>query len=233
MRRREFLLAAAGTPFVSGCMALEAYREPPACQATEIVDNPPEGTVYMPTHRDGMVMLGSDTAGGYKVSFSYTYPHQFWTVTGDRAEFVDLADGDDAHLMATVRDAETGVPLPVDTGASLEILDGGETVFERGPWTMVSQTMGFHLGDNVPFDGDGEYVARLSLGEPDARLTGSFGGRFEEGGTAEVEFEYARSERDDIGCEEIDEEERGTPGGRSKPCHTTTTGMVTVPRSSR
>jgi len=183
-------------------MALEAYREPPECDPTGTVEDPPE-RVYLPTHRDGMEMVGRDTAGGYEAAFSYTYPHQFWTVTGDRTERVDPTEEDDVHLMVTVEDAETGTPLPVDAGASLEILKDGETVVERGPWLMVSQTMGFHLGDNVPFDGDGEYTARLTLGEADARLDGPISGG---GGVAEVEFVYTRDDRDSIDCDEFDRE---------------------------
>lgn len=203
MRRRDFLRASvAGAPLASGCMALEAYREPPECDPTGTVEDPPE-RVYLPTHRDGMEMVGRDTAGGYEAAFSYTYPHQFWTVTGDRTERVDPTEEDDVHLMVTVEDAETGTPLPVDAGASLEILKDGETVVERGPWLMVSQTMGFHLGDNVPFDGDGEYTARLTLGEADARLDGPISGG---GGVAEVEFVYTRDDRDSIDCDEFDRE---------------------------
>ncbi len=204
MKRRDFLRAsAAGAPLFTGCTVFEVYREPPECDPTGTVDDPPE-RVYLPTHRDGMEMVGHDTAGGYEVQFSYTYPHQFWTVTGDRAERVDPTEEDDVHLMVTVEDAETGTPMPIDAGASLEILKDGETVVERGPWLMVSQTMGFHLGDNVPFEGDGEYVARLTLGEPDARTDGPVEGG--DGGVAEVEFVYTRDDRDSIDCDEFDRE---------------------------
>ena len=220
MRRREFLTAAStvGAASLSGCLALEAYWAQPDCAVTELVDSPPEDTVYLPTHRDDMVMLGSDTAGDYEVSFSYTYPHMFWTVNGTRTELVEPSDDDEVHFMVTVSDAETGIPIPADTGASLEILRGGETVFERSPWLMVSQTMGFHLGDNIPLGegtpfGDGtEYVARLTLGDTDARLAEPLEGLSGGGETAEVEFVYSRNERNEIGCEVLDEDRWGEPG---------------------
>lgn len=201
MRRRDFLLAA-GASFLSGCVS--GLGNTPACQVSETVEDPPE-RVYLPTHSEEMVMLGSEAAGDYEVSFSYTYPHRFWTVNGSRTERVEPADDEEAHVMLTVRDSETGVPMPVDAGTSLEILKEDETVTERSPWTMVSQPMGFHLGDNVPFDGDGEYVARAMLGEPDARLAGPLEGRLG-GTTAELSFEYSREGRDSIGCEEFEEE---------------------------
>ncbi|MDZ7689017.1 MAG: hypothetical protein U5J64_09940 [Halobacteriales archaeon] len=210
MKRRSFLLVA-GTPLLSGCVSSLSGTQP-ACQVSESVEDPPD-RVYLPTHREEMKMLGSDTAGAYEVSFSYTYTHRFWTVNGTRTERVEPADDETVHVMATVRDSETGVPLPVGTGASLRILRDGENVFERSPWLMVSQTMGFHLGDNVSLDGDGEYVAQLTLGKPDARLAGPLEGRFDGGTeTAEVEFEYSLDDRNSIECEEFDEERWGESG---------------------
>lgn len=207
MRRRDFLLAA-GASLLSGCVS--GLGNTPACQVSETVEDPPE-RVYLPTHSEEMVMLGSEAAGDYEVSFSYTYPHRFWTVNGSRTERVEPADDEEAHVMLTVRDSETGVPMPVGAGASLEILKDDETVAERSPWLMVSQPMGFHLGDNVPLDGDGEYVARATLGEPGARLLGPLEGRFD-GTTAELSFEYSREKRDGIGCEEFEEETWGEAG---------------------
>lgn len=157
-------------------------------------------------------MVGKTTQGDYEVSLSYTYPHRFWTVNGTRTEEVEPADDEEVHVMMTVRDSETGVPMPVSSGASLEILKDGETVTERSPWTMVSQPMGFHLGDNVPLGGDGEYVARATLGEPSERLAGPLEERFGGGETAEMSFEYSREERDSIGCEEFEEERWGEAG---------------------
>jgi len=209
MRRRE-LLAAAVAALSSGCVSGLSGGSP-ACQVTETVEDPPD-RVYLPTHSEEMVMLGSGTAGDYEVSFSYTYPHRFWTVNGARTERVEPADDEVVHMMATVRDTETGVALPVGAGASLEILKGCEAVAERSPWLMVSQPMGFHLGDNVPLGGDGEYTARLTLGEPSERLAGPLEGRFGGTETAEIGFEYSREERDSIGCEVFDEERWGEAG---------------------
>ncbi len=207
MRRRDFILAA-GAPLLSGCVS--GLGNTPACQVSESVEDPPD-VVYLPTHSEEMVMLGGEATGDYEVSFSYTYPHRFWTVNGSRTERVEPADDEEVHLMLTVRDSETGVPMPVGAGASIEILKDGETVAERSPWLMVSQPMGFHLGDNVPLDGDGEYVARVTLGEPAARLAGPLEGRFD-GTTTEMRFGYSREERDSIGCAEFEEERWGEAG---------------------
>jgi hypothetical protein len=207
MRRRDFLLAA-GAPLLSGCVS--GLGNTPACQVTETVEDPPD-RVYLPTHTEEMVMVGNTTQGDYEVSLSYTYPHRFWTVNGARTEEVEPADDKDVHAMVTVRDSDTGVAMPVSSGASLEVLKDGETVTERSPWTMVSQPMGFHLGDNVPLEGDGEYVARVTLGEPSERLAGPLEGRFG-GTTAELSFEYSREDRDGIGCKEFEEERWGEAG---------------------
>lgn len=127
------------------------------------IGDPPDG-VYHPTHSDPMEMVGSSTAGDYEVTVMYTLPHRFWTVTGSRTERVDPTSEDDVHLMVVVSDAESGAVLPVDTGVSVELSKEEEPVYDRNPWTMISQRMGYHYGDNVPLDGDGEYELNVSLG---------------------------------------------------------------------
>jgi hypothetical protein len=61
--------------------------------------------------------------------------------------------------------------------------------------------MGFHYGANFGLDGDGEYTVRVSVGGMTTRRTGAFEGRFGEPASAEIPFEYSRSERDEIAFE--------------------------------
>ncbi|WP_265111859.1 DUF7350 domain-containing protein [Halosolutus halophilus] len=160
------------------------------------VDDPPNA-VYLPSHRDGRLALEAVTAGDFAVSPMLSIPHFFWTWPGP--EKVDPPSGDSVHLMVSVRDPETGMVLPVDAGATIEVKKDGQVVSQPSPWTMLSQEMGFHLGDNYAIDGNGTYTATVSLGPIlDVRLTGAFEGRFDERATATIEFEIDDERRQEL-----------------------------------
>ncbi|WP_440771329.1 DUF7350 domain-containing protein [Natronorubrum sp. DTA28] len=165
-------------------------------EALPRVEDPPNAT-YLPSHRDGMIALDTVTAGDFALSPMLSIPHFFWTMPGPTE--VDPPADDAVHLMATVWDPETEVVIPVAVGSTIELTKDGESVSERSPWTMISQGMGFHLGDNVPIDGNGTYTATVSLESiSDVRLTGELAGRFDEGATATFEFEITDEARHDL-----------------------------------
>ncbi|WP_440764774.1 DUF7350 domain-containing protein [Natronorubrum sp. DTA7] len=160
------------------------------------VEDPPNAT-YLPSHRDGMIALETVTAGEFALSPMLSIPHFFWTMPGPTE--VDPPADDAVHLMATVWDPDTEVVIPVAVGSTIELTKDGESVSERSPWTMISQGMGFHLGDNVPIDGNGTYTATVSLESiSDIRLTGELADRFDEGVTATFEFEITDEARHDM-----------------------------------
>lgn len=150
MKRRQFLTGTGtlGVAGVAGCTDFveteevgedgdgarsggDVGGEPP------VVDDRP-AAVYVPTHREGMEMIGTSEAGDYAVGLTYSFPHRFWVVTGTETERVDVRGADDVHLMATVWDDETGTVLPVGAGLSMEIERDGEFVAEKSPWPMLS-----------------------------------------------------------------------------------------------
>ncbi|MFW5918482.1 MAG: DUF7350 domain-containing protein, partial [Haloferacaceae archaeon] len=157
--------------------------------------------VYFPTHTEGMEMAGMARAGPYAIALSYSFPHRFWTVHETESERVYVQDPGAVHLMMSVWDAETRVVVPVGS-PNIELTRDGEFVDQRSLWPMLSQTMGFHFGDNVPLPGDGSYTATIRLGPVTARRTGDFANRFDESVTAEIEFEYSRDARDDVAVRE-------------------------------
>ncbi|WP_233571978.1 DUF7350 domain-containing protein [Halosegnis longus] len=83
---------------------------------------------------------------------------------------------------------------------------------------MLSQTMGYHYGGNFSLADsdetptDGEYTARISVGGvPDGvELTGSYAGRFREPATADLDFSFTETDRDEVRSESIDQ--AGQPG---------------------
>lgn len=180
------------------------------------VEDPPD-VVYVPDHREGTEMIDPVTTGPYRLRPMVSYAHQFWTVTGGSVERVEVESDDDAHLMVAVEDAETGATLPVGSGLSTTIRRDGELVDDRSPWRMLSQTMGFHFGDNVPLGEDGLYEVTVSLPPLDARRTGGFASLFDEPRTATFSFEYDQALRDRLieGISYTDDAERGVPGAIS------------------
>jgi len=152
------------------------------------VADPPEA-VYVPTHFEGTRRLDPVRAGPYEVVPMVTYPHRFWTVTGETVAETTPSSAD-VHLMVAVRDPETGVGLPVETGLELTVAREGESGSTHAPWPMVSQEMGFHFGDNVPLGPDGTYEVSVRVGAVDATLTGEFAGRFDEPGRGSFTFEF-------------------------------------------
>ena len=153
------------------------------------VEDPPDA-VYVPTHREAMLHLPTERAGEYAVTPMLTYPHRFWLVTGDRTDEVVPESPRGVHLMFTPWDPETGTVLPVDAGAQIRVRYEGDVIDQRAPWPMISQSMGFHFGDNVPLPEDGTYTVEVDLTSVPTRTTGAFDGRFRTGGTATFEFEY-------------------------------------------
>jgi hypothetical protein len=79
---------------------------------------------------------------------------------------------------------------------------------------MISQTMGFHFGDNVPLTENGTYTVDVDLNPTNVERTGAFEGRFEDAATATFEFEYNDDVRRQLvdGIEYLDEERWGQQG---------------------
>lgn len=214
MNRRRVLYTGAAigaAPFSAGCLgddedepANESESDDDSTdgdddagfEAMPRVDDPPEA-VYLPAHRDGTVMLETETAGEFAITPMLSIPHFFWIMPGP--ERVDPPSGDSVHLMVAVWEPETEVVLPVDTGLTIEVSKGGSPVSNRAPWPMLSQGMGFHFGDNYEIDGNGRYTVTVTVNAmSDVRLNGEFAGRFDERATATVEFELDDETRQEL-----------------------------------
>jgi uncharacterized protein involved in high-affinity Fe2+ transport len=208
--RRRFLAAvgATGLAGLAGCAGFSttAYSAEPS-----LVENRPDA-VYIPSHVEGMEMVGMGMAGDARVAVSYSYPHRFWTVEQEGTEFVtqqvDVANDDTVHLMATVWDPETGVVLP-NTGLSMEIRNDDGLVSQEVVYPMLSQQMGFHYGANFPLDGNDVYDVTVSVGAPNVQRFGSLAGRFTDAATATVSFDYREAARNDIDYTVFEESRRG------------------------
>jgi len=201
MHRRRFLAAGAAAASVglAGCRSLFQTR---SARSPPLVEDRPDA-VYVPSHSEGMAMVGTADAGDYRVALTYARPHRFWLVNGDRTNKVEISGADSLHLMTTVWDPETGMVIP--SGAvTTTLTSGGESLASgKTLWPMLSQNMGVHAGDNLQLDGDGTYAVEVAVGPLSARRTGEFRERFGERGTASFTLEFEQSAFDDLPFERL------------------------------
>jgi hypothetical protein len=194
LSRRQLLAStsvAAGTA-MAGCGGL---FEENSTRNPAVLEDRPDG-VYVPTHVEGMEMIGMQAAGDRQVGLMYSFAHRFWTVTGSVTELVQPRG--DVHLMASVWDDESGTVLPLGNGVGFTITKDGDAIAERNPWTMLSQNMGFHYGDNMFLEGDGTYEVTVSIPAVTIDRVGGFAERFGDSVTATFEWEYTQAARDSI-----------------------------------
>lgn len=197
MRRRNLLAAGSSAALAALAGCLGGSAEPPSTDSS-----PPwrrEGEVYNPGHRMGMEMIGAARTGDVTVGLSYHLPTRFWTVAGTRRQPVRTEDRPDGiHLMASVWHTETRTVLPVGSGLRVRVEREGDIVTRRALWPMLTQTMGFHYGDNVTFEEWDEHSMTVDVGSPAAALRGPLAGAFEETSPVEFEFDFLLSRRNDI-----------------------------------
>lgn len=193
---RRALLCAVGGGFTAGCLGDSRDESDDSGEdASDVLpDIPrvadPPAAVYVPTHRETMAHLPTIQTGEYALSPMLTYPHRFWTVTGNSAEEVLPVDRRGVHLMVTPWDPETEQVLPIDSGATFRIYLHGDLIETVTPWPMISQTMGFHFGDNIPLPVDDTYSVEIELPPISSRKEGDFEGKFEESTTGSFQFVY-------------------------------------------
>lgn len=176
--RRAYLagLATTGGAGLAGCQGL---FETQSVDQPALVEDRPDA-VYVPTHTEGMYMVGRAELGRLRMALSYSFSHPMWLADGDELTHVPIEDADDAHLMVNVWDEETGMVIPA-SNPTLTIRKDGDPVIEgRSMWRMLSQRMGIHFGDNVALTGDGTYAVTVQYGPVETRKTGVFQGAFEE-----------------------------------------------------
>ena len=255
-RRRFIAASAAMTAGLAGCLgdgddgstedgSADGDRPqgstPEAIDAEEVpgpgstvVEDPP-AAVYLPTHREAFGMLPTRQVGEYAVMPHYTYSHTFWLMRGAEREEV-APEAQSLHLMFAFWDAETGAMLPVDVGGRIEVFRDGERIAgPRRMWPMISQGMGFHFGDNVPFASDdhdspfpeaGSYEIDLTLDRIGIEKTGAFADRFDQQVSTTIDFEFAIDDfeaiTDDV--EYFDEERWGEPGAMELRGHSAMAG---------
>lgn len=205
MERRTFLRS--GVPLVgagvlAGCLETFGLRTQSAWRDPPLVEDRPNA-VYHPSVTEGAAMYGMATADDCAIALMYSYPHRFWVVTGNDKNKIVVKDDDSLHLMASVWEQRSATTLP--TNVSIEIRQNGETVDKRSPWPMLSPTMGFHYGDNISLNSEGNYTARMAVEPMQVRRIGALDGTLTETRTVEIPFEFDTNDAYSLPIHRFDE----------------------------
>lgn len=206
MNRRAMLKSgfAVGGAVLAGC--LDTFETESVWQSVPVVEDRPDA-VYVPAGVEEMATYGMAHSGDYGFALHYTFPHRFYNVTSSGMDRVDVQESDAMHMMVTVWDRETGTVLP--TELQLDLYSEGTLQTSLRPWSMISQRMGFHYGDNVQLDTGGSYTAEVQAAPSEARTVGELQGMFQDGTSVVIDFEYAVDDIYDLSFEEFNEDERG------------------------
>jgi hypothetical protein len=219
MERRCFLAAAAAGlgAGLTGCQTRQVSRNPAVLE-----DRPSH--VYVPTHTDGMQHVQTVADGRLRFALSFARPHRFWLVTGTRTRRVSVEDDDSLHFMCSVWDAETGVGIPT-SNATVTLTRADGSPVEKSLWSMLSQRMGVHFGDNVGLGDAGTFGIDLQYGPIEAALGGDLAGI--DAGTRSVttEFEYDPDTVASLGFEDL-----GDRAGRADAVEPMQMDMLPVSR---
>lgn len=212
MRRRTLLergVALSGCVGLSGCLGQFGFETQSAWRDPPQVENRPDA-VYYPAIVEGMGMYGTVTEDEMGFALMYSFPHRFWNVTGTRTEKVVVQSDDSLHLMASVWDTGSDTILPIDL--SVTVSDGDGEVASTNLWPMVSPNMGFHYGDNVALDGEGEYRATVRAGPLQMDRTGTLEDQFATSRSVTLEFTFDTSETYNLEIRRLGEQagQRGT-----------------------
>jgi|AntRauTorcE11898_2_1112593.scaffolds.fasta_scaffold00030_30 uncharacterized protein involved in high-affinity Fe2+ transport len=184
-------------------------------ETTESTTTAPDGPsgIYVQTFMDEMVASGMGESGDLRAMLMLSIPHAFWNVNGTSVEKTSVADADSFHLMTSVFDAETNTALPASV--NVEVLQDGDTVTQEVTYPMLSQRMGFHYGANFQVADFGSYVARVNFeGMGSTETMGELAGKYGEGVTVEIPFEWSESVASEFSVRDLDQ---GGNRGAVKP----------------
>jgi hypothetical protein len=206
MNRRHFLTVTgtATALATAGCLGGFETETQSTGRTPPLVENRPDA-VYVPSHIEGMEMAGMGTDGRYKLGLSYSFPHRFWRTTADRTNKVDIRDADTVHLMVTAWDGDTGTVVPSSAATVTASKDGETVLSEKRLWSMLSQNMGVHFGDNVELAGDGTYEVTIDFGPIQTQQTGGLADALSETASATVEMDFAQSALEEVMYERLDD----------------------------
>ena len=120
-----------------------------------------------PMQMDGeMRPLATEQQDGMKVEVVAMGPEPFTVEEGGRTIPHRPKPDDNAHLMVTLTDVETGDRIPY-ASVQIALSQDGRRVLDTRLWPMLAQTVGMHYGENVSLPRSGRFDAVVTVGAPE------------------------------------------------------------------
>lgn len=188
----------------AGCIESRSPFAPP------VVSNRPD-TVYIPSHFEGMKMVGTGSSGPLDAAVTFSYPHRFWLLSGTDRSRVRIRPEDSLHLMVHIWDRDSGVTL---SGAAPRVRVESDTGThgERIFWPMLSQRMGVHYGDNLTLPADGTYTITVDVPPTSDWRSPRFEGRLDDHQRFEFDFSWSQSALDSLAINMVSDDRKGSRG---------------------
>ena len=96
-------------------------------------------------------------------------PVPFYIDNGTSEREVKVPAHASFHLMVTLTDSRTHMPIPY-ANVWATVKRDGRTIFNERQWPMLSEYMGPHYGNNIALPGPGRYTLSLLVSAPAAAL---------------------------------------------------------------
>jgi Fe2+ transport protein len=112
-----------------------------------------------------MVPLGGATWEGMTIQARTSAPATFELFNGTSQQLVKPTAKDSFHLMVTLSDSTTNVPIPYSS-VWATVTKSSKVVFDERLWPMISRYMGPHYGNNVALPTAGLYHLTLLVSPP-------------------------------------------------------------------
>jgi len=164
-RRVAALLGAALLAIGSAACGASSDDDAPA--ATTAADHAAIGHGDGPMQMGGeMRPLASTVQDGMRVEVVAMGPEPFTVEEGGRTIAHRPAPGDNAHLMVTLTDVETGDRIPYSS-VQIALSQDGRRMLDTRLWPMLAQSVGMHYGENVALPPRARFDAVVTVGAPE------------------------------------------------------------------
>ncbi|MBB4663471.1 iron transporter [Conexibacter arvalis] len=131
-----------------------------------------------PMQMDGeMRPLATKEQDGMKIEVVAMGPEPFTVEEGGRTIHHRPKPDDNAHLMVTLTDVETGDRIPYSS-VQIALSRDGRRLLDTRLWPMIAQTVGMHYGENVALPESGRFDAVVTVGAPEVARHRELAGRW-------------------------------------------------------
>jgi hypothetical protein len=107
--------------------------------------------------------------------------------------------------MLTAWDSETETVIPTSSAVVSASKGESSVLSDKQLWSMLSQNMGVHFGDNVELDGDGTYDVSVDFGPVGTRLSGALAALSTDQQSFSIEIPFEQATLDEVMFDLLDD----------------------------